>query len=368
MAGGSRTVETLAVTSEFWRHRRVFLTGHTGFKGGWLSLCLQDLGAELTGYALPPATNPNLFNSACVAEGMNSVIGDIRDYVALREAMLRARPEIVIHMAAQPLVRYSYTNPIETYSVNVMGTVQVLEAVREIGGVRSVVNITSDKCYENREWVWGYRESDPMGGHDPYSSSKGCAELVTSAYRNSYFNPSQYGLHQTGLASARAGNVIGGGDWAEDRLLPDIVRAFINRREVIIRSPKATRPWQHVLEPLWGYLRLSEQLFINGNAYSEPWNFGPDDSDVRPVKWVAEAAARRWGEGSGVRIDPPASAPHEAHQLKLDSSKSRERLEWCPRWRIDQAIDRTIDWYKAAQRQENMRRFTLGQIRDYGRS
>ena len=356
------------MTPEFWRHRRVFLTGHTGFKGGWLSLCLQNLGAELTGYALLPSTVPNLFNTVRVAESMNSVIGDIRDYALLRESMRRAQPEVVIHMAAQPLVRYSYANPIETYSVNVMGTAHVLEAVREIGGVRSVVNITSDKCYENREWIWGYRESDPIGGHDPYSSSKGCAELVTSAYRDSYFHPSGYDRHQLGLASARAGNVVGGGDWAADRLLPDVVRAFMTGCDVIIRSPEATRPWQHVLEPLWGYLQLAERLFVDGNAYAEAWNFGPDDGDVRPVKWVVEAAAKWWGGGARLQIDPPESVLHEAHQLKLDSSKARVRLDWCPRWRIDHAIERTIEWYKAAQQQQDMRRFTFDQIRAYDRS
>ena len=355
-------MEALAVSGDFWAGRRVFITGHSGFKGGWLSLWLQRLGAQVTGYALPPPEGPNLFGSAKVADGMTSVIGDIRDYRSLRDALFNARPEVVFHMAAQPLVRYSYANPIETYSVNVMGTAHLLEAVRETEGVRSVVNITSDKCYENREWVWGYRESDPVGGHDPYSSSKGCAELVTSAYRNSYFSAGMNGQPQTGLASVRAGNVIGGGDWSTDRLLPDIVRAFADGRPVVIRNPAAVRPWQHVLDPLAGYMDLAERLFADGQEFGEAWNFGPDDSDVRPVKWVAEMAAKCWGGGAGTQIDVVASGPHEAHLLKLDSSKSRARLGWRPVWGIDQAIQRTIDWYKAAKRQEDMHRFSLDQI------
>ena len=276
------------IDADFWRGRRVFLTGHTGFKGGWLALWLQRLGADVTGYALDPPTTPSLFAVARVGAGMRSIINDIRDAETLAQAMREAQPEIVIHMAAQPLVRYSYQAPVETYATNVMGTVHLLEAVRQTDSVRAVVNVTSDKCYENREWVWGYRENEPMGGYDPYSNSKGCAELVTAAYRNSYFNPAQYSQHGVALASARAGNVIGGGDWAEDRLIPDILRAIAAGEAVNIRSPHAIRPWQHVLEPLSGYLLLAQRLIEDGPAHAEGWNFGPSEEDARPVQWIVE--------------------------------------------------------------------------------
>ena len=267
----------------FWRSKKVFFSGHTGFKGSWLCLWLQQLGAEVTGYALAPPTSPSLFEVAHVAQGMKSLCGDIRDGAALAKAMREAVPDIVIHMAAQPLVRRSYLDPVETYSANVMGTVHLLEAVRQTQSVRAVVNVTSDKCYENKEWVWGYRESDPMGGFDPYSNSKGCAELVTAAYRNSFFNPAKYSEHHVALASVRAGNVIGGGDWAEDRLIPDILAAFEKSQPVVIRNPHAIRPWQHVLEPLAGYLQLAQKLYEDGATYAEGWNFGPNDEDAQPV-------------------------------------------------------------------------------------
>ena len=285
--------------SGFWHGKRVLITGHTGFKGGWLSLWLQSMGAEVSGYALPPSTNPSLFEKASVSRGMaSSHLADIRDLDILKSALQETHPEIVFHLAAQPLVRHSYANPVETYATNVMGTVHLLEAIRTTAGVRAVVNITTDKCYENREWVWGYRENDPLGGHDPYSSSKGCSELVTSAYRNSFFDAKGYSRHGVALASARAGNVIGGGDWAMDRLVPDMIRAFSKGEAVVIRSPHAIRPWQHVLEPLWGYLTLAERLWEQGPAFAESWNFGPYDGDAKPVQWIFQRLVEQCGDGS----------------------------------------------------------------------
>lgn len=346
---------------DFWRGKRVFLTGHTGFKGSWLAIWLQSLGAELTGYALNPPTNPSLFEVARVGEGMRSVIGDIRDFPRLSAAMREAQPEIVIHLAAQSLVRYSYANPVETYATNVMGTIHVLESIRQAGGVRAVVNITSDKCYENREWVWGYRENEPMGGHDPYSNSKGCSELATAAYRSSFFNTADYAKHGVALASARAGNVIGGGDWAKDRLIPDIIAAFLERRPVIIRSPHAIRPWQHVLEPLRGYLMLSERLWHDGPQFSEGWNFGPNDEDAKPVQWIVERMAETWGDAAAWSLDC-GDHPHEAGYLKLDISKARSKLGWHPHWDLRDALKHIVDWHRALQRGENMRDLTLDQI------
>jgi CDP-glucose 4,6-dehydratase len=359
-------VEGLEMNPTFWRRKRVFITGHTGFKGSWLSLWLQSLGAEVTGYALPPPTNPSLFEVAEVAGGMTSIIGDVRDGDAFARALKEARPEVVIHMAAQPLVRYSYANPVETYATNVMGTVHLLEAVRATDSVRAVVVVTSDKCYENREWVWGYRENEAMGGYDPYSSSKGCAELVTSAYRSSYFNPAEYAKHRVALASARAGNVIGGGDWAGDRLIPDIIRAIEKGTPVQIRSPNAIRPWQHVLEPLSGYLTLAERLYGDGAKFAEAWNFGPDDADARRVEWIVQELCTEWGEGASWRIDAQAG-PHEAHHLKLDCAKARTALRWTPAWTLAEAISRIVAWHKAAKGRADMRATTVTQIVDYQR-
>lgn len=349
---------------EFWRGKKVFLTGHTGFKGGWLSLWLQQIGAEVTGYALQPPTDPSLFEVANVAQGMTSIIGDIRDVEALSKAMRNAAPDIVIHMAAQPLVRYSYVNPVETYSTNVMGTVHLLEAVRQTPSVRAVVNVTSDKCYDNKEWVWGYRENEAMGGFDPYSNSKGCAELVTSAYRNSFFNPEKYAEHRVALASGRAGNVIGGGDWADDRLIPDILRAISENRPVIIRSPHAIRPWQHVLEPLSGYLLLAEKLYTQGVTYAEGWNFGPADEDAKPVQWIVEQLTQQWGEGASWQLDG-GEHPHEAHYLKLDCSKAKMRLDWQPRWHLGHTLGMIVSWQQAWLAKQDMRSFTLKQIEQY---
>jgi CDP-glucose 4,6-dehydratase len=352
-------VENLEMNPAFWKGKTVFVTGHTGFKGGWLSLWLQSLGARVTGYALEPPTQPNLFELAGVARSMESITGDVRDLAALKTALLRAKPQLVIHMAAQALVRESYADPVGTYATNVMGTVNMLEAVRKAESVRTVVIVTSDKCYENRERVWGYREDEAMGGNDPYSSSKGCTELVTAAYRRSFF--SQAGA---AVASARAGNVIGGGDWSKDRLVPDALSAFISGKALRIRSPNAVRPWQHVLDPLNGYLTLAERLWEDGSAYSGAWNFGPAEDDVRPVSWIAGELAQRWGKGAAWKTDP-ALQSHEAGLLKLDCSKARANLDWRPRVELGTALDWVIEWYRRYADGEDARKLTEEQIRSF---
>jgi CDP-glucose 4,6-dehydratase len=354
------------IDNSFWHGKKVFLTGHTGFKGSWLSIWLHSLGAQVTGYALDPPTKPSLFELARVSELVNSVIADVRDLDRLRLEMTKAAPDIVIHMAAQPLVRDSYKIPVETYAINVMGTVHLLEAVRNCPTVRAVVNVTTDKVYENREWVWGYREQEPFGGYDPYSNSKGCSELVTAAYRSSYFNPSDYDRHRVAVASARAGNVIGGGDWAGDRLVPDIVRAIMAGEKVLIRNPNAIRPWQHVLEPLSGYLLLAQRLFASGADYAEGWNFGPADDDARPVEWIVRELCEKWGDGAGYLIDN-GDHPHEAHYLKLDCSKARARLCWVPRWGLAAALDRIVSWTKEYIAGNDLRHVCQQQIIEYGR-
>lgn len=356
-------MEGVAVMS-FWNQRRVFLTGHTGFKGGWLSLWLQRLGANVVGYALTPATDPNIFTVADVAGGMQSISGDVRDLDRLTSALTASAPEVVFHLAAQPLVRYSYQHPVETYSTNVMGTVHLLEAVRQTPGVRAVVVVTSDKCYDNREWVWGYREHEPMGGHDPYSNSKGCAELVAAAYRSSFFSPAQYEQHGVALATARAGNVIGGGDWSADRLIPDIVRAFADSRPVSVRYPQAIRPWQHVLEPVSGYMRLAERLLTEGPTYGEGWNFGPNDSDAWTVEQILTHMMHAWGQGASWTRDP-GEHPHEAHYLKLDCSKAQALLGWGPSLPISEALDWTVEWYQAFLRAQPMRTLCEDQLARY---
>lgn len=350
----------MAVNPDFWRGKRVLLTGHTGFKGSWLSLWLQSLGAEVHGLALEPPTTPDLFTEARVAQGMTSAIGDIRDYDAVRAIMVAVQPEIVIHMAAQPLVRLSYSEPVATYATNVMGTVHVLEAARNVGSVRAIVNVTTDKCYENKEWVWGYREDEPMGGHDPYSNSKGCSELVTSAYRHSFLQ-----AKGIALASARAGNVIGGGDWATDRLVPDILRAFENDQPVIIRNPRATRPWQHVLEPLSGYLLLAQNLYgESGQHYAEGWNFGPQDEDARPVQWIVEHLVEGWGNGASWQLDG-GEHPHEANYLKLDISRAKARLGWTPSWNLATALEKILSWHHAWLAGQDMQQLCRQQIIEY---
>ena len=347
-----------------WSGKRVLLTGHTGFKGSWLSLWLQQKGAELCGFALKPLTKVNLFEDAAVERGMRSVIGDIRDIRLLKQAFDEHRPEIVFHLAAQPLVRSSYEDPLGTYSTNVMGTANVLEAARQTGSVRAIVVVTTDKYYENREWEWPYREMDPLGGYDPYSNSKACAELVVSAYRNSFFNPADYERHGVALASVRAGNVIGGGDWAEDRLVPDIIRAFMDARPVRIRNPHAIRPWQHVLEPLRGYLDVAESLCEVGAASGEAWNFGPEQSDAQPVEWIVRELAEIWGEGAVWELEATPQ-PHEAQHLKLDWSKAAARLGWRPELRLKEALAMTGDWYQTKLDKQDMRVFTSGQIEQY---
>ena len=346
-----------------WSGKRVLLTGHTGFKGGWLSLWLQQKGADVCGVALPPPTSPNLFQDAKIAAEMRSELGDIRDVDLLTRFFGEHRPEVVFHLAAQSLVRNSYEDPLGTYSTNVMGTANVLEAARKTNGVRAIVVITTDKCYENREWDWPYRETDRLGGYDPYSNSKACAELVVSAFRNSFFNPAEYSRHGVALASVRAGNVIGGGDWAEERLIPDMMRAFTAGRPVRIRNPHAVRPWQHVLEPLRGYLAVAESL-CEGAANGQAWNFGPEQSDARPVEWVVRELAEIWGEGA--RWEPEQAAqPHEAQMLKLDCSKAAARLGWRPELHLREALAMTANWYRERMQGGDMRAFTCSQICNY---
>lgn len=328
------------VDRNFWAGKRVFLTGHTGFKGSWLSLWLHSMGAKVTGYSLPAPTNPSLFELGQIQDILvESVIGDITDFPTLQQALEKANPEIVIHMAAQPLVRRSYVDPVQTYNTNVMGTVNVMEAVRTCNSVRVVLNVTTDKCYENQEFHWGYRENEPLGGYDPYSSSKACSELITSAYRRSF-------LQQAGImvGTARAGNVLGGGDWAEDRLIPDLIRAFIMGEHIQIRNPEAVRPWQHVLEPLSGYLVLCQYLYTGGEKYAQAWNFGPRDSDAKPVEWIVKEMLDRWpNEHPGYQVIREDHV-HEASILKLDCSKAHKELNWMPRWTLDRALEATVQW------------------------
>jgi CDP-glucose 4,6-dehydratase len=353
------------MTPGFWSGKRVFVTGHTGFKGGWLSLWLHSLGAAVKGFALRPPTDPSLFEVARIDRVTESFIGDIRDSALLARELAAFAPTIVFHLAAQPIVRSSYDDPIGTYSTNVLGTVHLLEAVRKTPSVRAVVNVTSDKCYENKEWIWGYRENEPMGGYDPYSSSKGCAELVNSAYLQSFFNPARYAKHQVALASARAGNVIGGGDWAPDRLFPDIMRSFIKGETVRIRNPHAVRPWQHVLEPLSGYLALAERLSSEGPSFSGGWNFGPHDEDSRPVNYVLALAQSAWEKPTRWEDQSDPNAPHEAGYLRLDISKAQQVLGWSPRWSLKEAVAASAAWYSAAERNEDMQALSLAQIEMY---
>jgi CDP-glucose 4,6-dehydratase len=348
----------------FWKGRRVLLTGHTGFKGSWLSLWLDSLGASVTGYALDPPTQPNLFELARVARCIRSIRGDIRDFPQLKATIAECRPEVVIHMAAQSVVRRSYEDPIETYSSNVMGTVHVLEALRQLQQPCVVVNVTSDKCYANREWVWGYREDEPMGGRDPYSNSKGCAELVTTAYRESFFPPESFESHGVALASARAGNAIGGGDWTSNQLIPDLIRAFLAGEPCLIRNPLATRPWQFVLEPLRGYLMLAERVAQDPVRFASGWNFGPADEDAKPVSWIADELVRLWGNQAAWNHDG-SQHPHEAHLLKLDASKSKAYLGWHPLLPINLALEWIAEWYRAFQAESNLEGFTRIQIERY---
>lgn len=347
------------MNQEFWQAKRVYLTGHTGFKGSWLALWLQSMGAKVHGYSLDPPTVPNLFQIARVQTGMaTDTVGDIRDAELLASAIQAAQPEIIIHMAAQPLVRHSYVEPVETYAINVMGTVNLLEAVRTISSVRSVVIVTSDKCYENTGKTSGYDESKPLGGHDPYSSSKACVEILTAAWRRSFFSDSELAL-----ATARAGNAVGGGDWATDRLVPDILNAISNDQALQIRSPEAVRPWQHVLEPLSGYLKLAESLYTNGNTHAEAWNFGPAQDDIHSVGWIVERIVAASPGAEWRHQQQPQ--PHEAQYLTVDSSKARSELGWAPRWRLETALEKISEWHRAWLDGNDMREVTLAQITEY---
>ena len=345
---------------DFWNGKRVFVTGHTGFKGGWAALWLHKLGAIVKGYALAPNTAVSLYDVAKISAIAESQLGDVRDLDSLRRSIFDFSPEIVIHMAAQPLVRASYIDPVGTYQTNVMGTVNLFEAVRASKSVKAVVNVTTDKCYQNNEWDWGYRENEPMGGYDPYSNSKGCSELVTSAYRQSFFN----GNSGVSLASARAGNVIGGGDWSDDRLIPDALKAFDSGNPVIIRNPLATRPWQHVLEPISGYLELAEKLYLSEDNFAEGWNFGPNDEDCKPVGEVMDYLVDQWPSSVCWELDQSVQ-PHEAQLLKLDISKAKARLNWHPRWGLEKTLQSILNWHHSWLDDEDMKTVTFSQIKDY---
>ncbi len=367
MLHGRRGIK-VRINKSFWQGKKVFITGHTGFKGSWLSLWLHDIGAVVTGYALEPPTNPSLYQLASIDSMLTSNIADIRNLEDLKKAVIEAAPDIVFHLAAQPIVRDSYHKPVETYDINVMGTVHLLEAIRYANrkgkGIKAVINVTTDKCYENREWVWGYREGDNLGGYDPYSNSKACSELVTASFRNSFFHPKDYLLHGVGIASVRAGNVIGGGDWAMDRLIPDSIRSLLNREKIRIRNEHAIRPWQHVLEPLSGYMLLAEKLFIYGPKYGEGWNFGPNDNDVKPVKWIVKEICNKWGDGAAYELEK-GNHPHEATYLKLDCSKAKTILGWNPKWNLDIALNKVVEWTRAYQEKKDIREVCLKQIKEY---
>jgi len=348
----------------YYKHKRVLVTGHTGFKGSWLSMWLHALGAEVIGYALEPPTAPNLFEICNLDGKIISLRGDVRDSDKLRDVFDNYQPEMVFHMAAQSLVRRSYMEPIETYNTNIMGTVNVLEACRNTSSVKAVINVTSDKCYENNGGMKTYSERDPMGGYDPYSSSKGCAELVTNAYLKSFFNTDRYEEHGISLASVRAGNVIGGGDWADDRFIPDCIKAFVKNKPVIIRYPDAVRPWQHVLEPLYGYLLLAQHLYQDGPAFSGAWNFGSSDEHAQPVKWLFEQLSWMWGNNVSWTVSQ-STEPHESLYLKLDSSKAKTKLGWYSQWDLETTLRKTAECYKAHYNNEDVLEVVLKQIGDY---
>ena len=344
----------------FWKGKKVFITGHTGFKGGWLSIWLAESGAKITGYSLKPETNPSLFKSCSIEKKINSIIGDVRDEKKLKKTILEAEPDIVFHLASQPLVLKSYENPVETYEINLMGTVNILNAMRDISSVKAFINVTSDKCYANDENLKAFKENDSMGGYDPYSSSKACSELITAAYRSSFFNDT------VSIATARAGNIIGGGDWALNRIIPDFIKKINQNQKLSIRNPRAVRPWQFVLEPLNGYLILAEKLFLDGQHYSESWNFGPDNQDDKSVEWLISKFDKEYGEGSNFEIESTENSLHEARNLKLDCSKSMKRLNWSPKLNIEKSISMTCAWYKNFYKgDQDMYSFSAEQIKQY---
>ncbi len=354
----------MIVDGSFWKNKRVFITGHSGFKGSWLSIWLDHMGAIVRGYSLAPITSPSLFDVAKVADCVDSVVGDICDSQRLATSMAEFKPDIVLHLAAQALVKYSYDNPVETYQTNVMGSLNVLESIRKTPSVKSVVMVTTDKCYENREWDWGYRENEAMGGYDPYSASKGCLELLVSSYRRSYFSAGA-----VKVATARAGNVIGGGDWSLDRLIPDLINAACNDQSAQVRNPHSIRPWQHVLEPLSGYLLLAQRLFESDNQrYQSGWNFGPNESDAQPVCWIADKICQVWQQGSRWQDCSSDNQPHEAQYLKLDCSKAKNQLGWIPQLRLADAIELVVDWHKNHLEKQNMNEFTIKQIQQFIKS
>ena len=351
--------------SNFWKNKKVLLTGHTGFKGSWLSLWLQKLQVDLVGFSKSVPTQPSLFELADVGKNMTSIMKDVRNIQDVSDTIKQHKPDIVIHMAAQSLVQKSYEEPLETFSTNIMGTINVLEALRKTSKKCVVINVTSDKCYENQELARGYKETDMMGGLDPYSSSKGCAELITSSFRNSFFNNSNLEELDISLASVRAGNVIGGGDWAENRIVPDIVRGIIHKKTIKIRNPDAVRPWQYVLEPLRGYLELAEKIWKNKSEYAESWNFGPDDDDIKSVSWIVKKITDVWN--SNIEVDYNASnLKHETNFLKLDCSKAKSKLKWTPKIKLEQGLQLTVDWYKQYEQKKELKEFTENQIEEYG--
>ena len=354
------------MNQDFWKDKKVFLTGHTGFKGGWISLWLNMMGARVKGYALEPPIKNNLFDISNIGDITDSEINDIREYETLHKSFEQFNPEIVFHMAAQPLVRESYRDPVKTYSINVMGTVNLFEAVRECKSVKTVINATTDKCYESREWMWGYRENDSMGGNDPCSSSKGCAELITNAYLRSYFDTDNYKEHGVSLASARSGNVIGGGDWAEGSLVPDCMRSLAENKPIVISFPDAVHPWQHIADLLYGYFLLTQRLYQDGSEFASGWNFGPNYEETKPVRWVVEQLTEMWGYRDSW-VAEQGNKPYEADFLKLDCSKAKSILGWYPQCGLNVSLKKTVEWYKALRDQQNMLNFTIEQIRSYGR-
>jgi len=358
------TMEVKNPDKKFWEGKKVFITGHTGFKGSWLCLFLNYLKADIYGYALAPPTKPSLYKLCNIDDSIHSIISDIRDGDALKKSIEKSKPEIIIHMAAQPLVRLSYIDPVLTYQTNIMGTINLLESVRLTKSVKVVINVTTDKCYENKEWIWPYRENEPLGGYDPYSSSKACSEIITAAYRHSYFNPHKYTDHGIAIATARAGNVIGGGDWANERLIPDFMRAIFKGEKIKVRNPQAIRPWQHVLEPLTGYLILAEKLYTEGSKYADAWNFGPKDDDIRTVKWIVEYLCHKWGDNAEYEIDKEQQL-HEANYLKLDWSKAKAYLGWQPRWSLEKALDSVIEFAEGLNDRRNIKEICLKQIMEY---